>query len=520
MRKRNHNSNKPTDFQRDKFNADIVKKMGSMGEYGYSMPNLKSRQLKNGLEGMNKFSRMKKSSKETKQDIIEAIERKDIFAMRAISNYFYALSGVYSRGLHYLADMPTYSYLVTPNLNSFDVPLDKRAIQKDLDKALLFCEELNIQKTFGDITLKMLIDGAWYGYLRYNGKSFVFEELPINYCRSRYKVDGKPVVEFNVKYFDDAIVKPELKEQVLRTYPKEIVEGYIAFKNGQLPVDKTDMSGYWIRLNSLDAWKFSLRPDDQPFFISSAPKVIDFDDIREINKRKREQQLQKLLIQKVPLNKDGEFIFDMDEAAALHQNAVQMLANAVNVDVLTTFTDNELLEMAEEKSNQNEFDKWEKQVYNDMGISAQLFATDGNLALEKSIKADESLLPRIMKQYESFLMRTLNRFFTPDPNLYDFTFWFPPVTHYNRDEFIKTTKDLATFGYGKMLPAIAMGQTQRGFLSQIFFENDILNLHDRMVPLQSSHTSSGKEGEGGAGRPMKSEDEAADKTLQNRASIG
>ena len=58
--------------------------------------------------------------------------------------------------------------------------------------------------------------------------------------------------------------------------------------------------------------------------------------------------------------------------------------------------------------------------------------------------------------------------------------------------------------------------------SNIDFENDILQLHDRMVPLQSSHTSSGKgKGEGGeVGRPAKENDEVADKTLQNRASMG
>jgi hypothetical protein len=518
VRKKNNPS---TVFSREKFSSDTVKSMSSLSDYGYSMPTLANRRIKNGLEGMNKYSRFKKTSRETKQEIVEAIERKDLFAMRTISNYFYSVSGVYSRGLHYLADMPTYSYLITPNLNSFDVPLQKRGVQRDLDKALLFCEELDVQKTFSDITLKIFIDGAWYGYLRYNGQSYVFEELPINYCRSRYKANGKDVVEFNVKYFEDAIARPELRQEVLKTYPKEIVDGYIAYKNGVLPVDKTDMTGYWIRLSLHDAWKFSMRPDDQPFFISAVPKVIDFDDIREINKRKKEQQLQKLLIQKVPLNKDGEFIFDMEEAKALHQNAVMMLANAVNVDVLTTFTENELMEMSEDKNNMNEFEKWEKQVYNDMGISAQLFATDGNLALEKSIKADESLLPRLTKQYEDFMIRTLNRFFTPDPNLYDFSFWFPPITHYNRDEFIKTTKDLATFGYGKMLPAIAMGQTQRGFLSQIYFENDILQLHDRMVPLQSSHTSSGKgEGNGETGRPTLANDEASEKTIANRASIG
>ncbi len=521
MRKKNHSSNgKMLDYQREKFDTGVVKEMAKMTDFGYSMPTLNTRKIKNGLETMHKYSRFNKSSRETKQDIVEAIERKDIYAMRTISNYFYSVSGVYARGIHYLADMHTFSYLVTPNLNNFDVAIDKKQLQKDLDKALLFCEELNIQKTFAQITLKSIIDGAWYGYLRYNGQSYVFEELPINYCRSRYKINGKPAIEFNVKYFDDAIVKSDLRKQVLMTYPKEIVEGYIAYKEGRLESDSSHPGNYWIRLDNNNAWKFSLRDDDQPFFISSVPKVIDFDDIREINKRKKEQQLQKLLIQKVPLNKDGEFIFDMQEAKALHENAIQMLGNAINIDVLTTFTDNDLLEVAEEKSNQSEFEKWEKQVYNDMGISAQLFATDGNLALEKSIKSDESLLPRLLKQYETFLTRTLDRFFTPDPNLYDYTFWFPPVTHYNRDEFIKTTKDLATFGYGKMLPAIAMGQTQRAFLSQIYFENDILQLHDKMVPLQSSHTSSGKDGNGETGRPKKSNDEASDKTLQNRVSMG
>jgi hypothetical protein len=29
------------------------------------------------------------------------------------------------------------------------------------------------------------------------------QDLPINYCRSRYSVGGMPVVEFNMAFFDD-----------------------------------------------------------------------------------------------------------------------------------------------------------------------------------------------------------------------------------------------------------------------------------------------------------------------------
>ena len=44
----------------------------------------------------------------------------------------------------------------------------------------------------------------------------------------------------------------------------------------------------------------------------------------------------------MPLDKNGELIFDVDEAQQLHNNAVQMLASCIGVDVLTTFADVEV----------------------------------------------------------------------------------------------------------------------------------------------------------------------------------
>ena len=51
------------------------------------------------------------------------------------------------------------------------------------------------------------------------------------------------------------------------------------------------------------------------------------------------QQLLKILIQKLPLDKNGDLIFDVDEARDIHNNAVEMLRRAIGVDVLTTFAE-------------------------------------------------------------------------------------------------------------------------------------------------------------------------------------
>lgn len=47
--------------------------------------------------------------------------------------------------------------------------------------------------------------------------------------------------------------------------------------------------------------------------------------------------------QKLPLDKNGDLIFDVDEARDIHNNAVAMLKRAIGVDVLTTFADIEKL---------------------------------------------------------------------------------------------------------------------------------------------------------------------------------
>lgn len=71
------------------------------------------------------------------------------------------------------------------------------------------------------------------------------------------------------------------------------------------------------------------------------------------------------------MDKNGDLIFDLDEARDLHNNAVQMLKRAIGVDVLTTFADIESIDMSDKNTSttSDDLEKVERAVFNSLGIS-------------------------------------------------------------------------------------------------------------------------------------------------------
>lgn len=103
-------------------------------------------------------------------------------------------------------------------------------------------------------------------------------------------------------------------------------------------------------------------------------------------------------------------IFDVDEARDIHNNAVEMLQHAIGVDVLTTFADVQVEDMADSNTTttSDDLERVERTVYNSLGVSKNLFNTDSNLSLEKSILQDESTMRVLLLQFNSFLIRLHN----------------------------------------------------------------------------------------------------------------
>ena len=233
----------------------------------------------------------------------------------------------------------------------------------------------------------------------------------------------------------------------------------------------------------------------------------------------------------MPIDKNGDLIFDVDEAQQLHNNAVKMLSKAIGIDVLTTFADVDVADMADNKTSTttDELEKVERTVYNEAGTSQMLFNTDGNIALEKSILNDEASMWNLIQQFETFL-NTLLTPFNKSPKKVTYRAQILPTTIYNYKELAKQYKEHTQLGYSKMLPQIALGQSQSAILTTAYFENDVLDLVNVFIPPLMSSTMNaevlnrGKAGENangkeGAGRPEKADDQKSTKTIQNRESM-
>ena len=191
----------------------------------------------------------------------------------------------------------------------------------------------------------------------------------------------------------------------------------------------------------------------------------------------------------MPLDKNGDLIFDVDEARDIHNNAVEMLRRAIGVDVLTTFADVQVEDMADKNTTttRDDLEKVERSLYNALGVSRNLFNTDGNLSLEKSILDDESTMRALLLQFNIFYDKVASKL-SKNKNKYTYHLYFLETTQYNYKELSKQYKEMVQIGYSKMLPQIALGHSQSSILYAATFENEVLKLNEIMIPPLMSST--------------------------------
>ena len=462
-----------------------------------------------------------------KAAVIQAIENGDYEEMINISDYYYKTSGIYNRLCRYMAYLYRYDWMVTPYINDESQKTDK--LLNTFHKILKFLDEFNVKRFFGEVALKVIKNGCYYGYKIYNNNQLSIQELPSKYCRSRFKVDLKPVVEFNMRYFDDAFKDAKQKMRMLDLFPQEFKKGYLLYKQGKLVPEFTGDTSGWYMLDINYAFKFNINDSDYPIFMSVIPAIIDLNDTQELNLQKMKQKLLKIIIQKMPFDKNGDMIFDPDEAAQLHNNAVAMLKRAIGIDVLTTFADVEVASMNDNSvdSSADDLSIVEREVFNEAGVSQKQFNTDGNIALEKSILNDEASIYNLIIQFEEFLNDIIKPLYK-NPNKVYYRVQILSTTIYNYKDMSKMYKEQMQIGFSKFLPQIALGQSQSMILASAYFENEILDLVTLFIPPMMSSTMNveamtsvtGKNKEGG--RPTNEEvgKETSDKTLANKEALG
>lgn len=462
-----------------------------------------------------------------KQTVLKAIDTQNYTLMREISDFFYRTNGIYQRLCKYMSNLYCYDWMITPYNNS-NKTTDNEKILTSFYEALSLLDNFNVKAFLGKAAARVIRYGVYYGYIIEKDRTHsLIQELPANYCRSRYEVNGRPVVEFNMKYFDENFKDIQYRLRVIKAFPTEFQKGYVLFKEGKLPADFQGDSAGWYPLDVNHSIMFNNGGEQIPLFISTIPYLIDLDAAQDMDRRRMAQKLVKIIIQQMPLDKNGDLIFDVDEATELHNNAVRMLSKAIGVDVLTTFADVEVADLADNSSvtSVDELEKVERSVYNSTGMAQNLFNTDGNIALEKSIINDEASLYNLILQFESFLNYLIEKF-NKQPKKFTLKVQLLKTTVYNYKELSKQWKELAANGCcSRLLPTIALGQSQSSILANAYFETQVLDLAKLFIPPLTSNTMNsdtlktvkggGSEEDSKPGRKEKADDEKSDKTIAN-----
>ena len=452
--------------------------------------------------GKNRYERVKTYSLE---EIEKIIDSGSVEAQIALSRNYFLKGGFYQRLLLHYATILKYTGLLIPN-PSFGKDLSEQYITKKYNGAITFLDNAKLPKLFTHIAIKVLRDGCYYGVIQgVTDKSISILDLPIFYCRSRFKdKEGNDIVEFNVTYFD-TIHDKEYKKKALAAYPKEVVNWYRRFK-----ARKTNDP--WCYISPGVGFCMSLI-DDRPIFLNIIIAELEYDEAKDINKERDLEEIRKILVQHIPHLQDGGLLFEPEEALEMHKGAVDMLKKNENLSVLTTYADADAIVSKTSNDNAlNSVDKALSNIYATAGSSSQLFGTDSNLSLGTSITNDMALMMILAQKLENFITSIVNERYG-NSNI-AFTYKILPISYYNQKEYVETSLKLANSGYSFILPALAMDISQRELGNIKDLENNVLKLKEKLLPLSTSYTETGN-----VGRPEKDAQDKSAKTIANEESL-
>lgn len=504
--------------------ADFRKKLKDMPRTGG--------RLISGVGGLSRWSSYRSNAVGegfSLEEIKAIIRRGDQSELRRLSKYYYRTNGHYRNNINFLASLPRYDTVVSP-IYDLKKKKDKEKIISLFYKVNSYIDDLNIAVSFRHISQEILINGVYYGIIREDEGKPTIQDLPVEYCRTRFKdYNGLDLLEFNLLYFDN-ITDDGLREEVLKGFPRQVELAYRKFHKGR-------RKEQWVEIpSSMGGISFSYG-DKTPLLVASIPDLQKLEEATDREGKRDENELYKLLIQQMPIDNKGELVFQLDEVADIHASVAEMLQNIDTLDVLTTFGETSLESIQDSSAASQSADRIEKyktNAYDALGRSAILFNADGSASLAYSINKDEALMKSITDIYANWLKYQINFHFAT--SICHFDFAILPTTAFNQKEVQSQYFNGAQYGYSKMYAGVALGIKQSAQLSLMDFENDFLKMTEKMVPLQSSYTTSGKEIEksaeksggvsgsaditDGGGRPEMDATEKTEKTLSNIESQG
>lgn len=429
--------------------------------------------------------------------------------IREVSRFLERNSTLYKKILMYYAATPLFYYNLI-QINDYMKSINESKVIKKFQDVSKQINGFNIKKDMYNAIYQTVRDGMYVGFEYSDGDNRFLMPLDIKYCRIRGKnTHGEWVVYFNAAFFsgDNVMYVEGIDGDTSGCWDSVFVDGYNAYKN--------DRNMQWFRLPPERTFAMISGSDDQfdvplPLLVGLFINLMDLQDMEQILADKTELENYKLLINKIPLVKNSndvdDFALSLSLAKDFHNQFDGQVPALVGLALSPGF-ETEVIDF--NKSNTTEdTDKLAQSIqnlFNNAGVSQIVVAgglSSSSIGLKHALENDSSNIWLYVNRIESWI-----NFYISQNISEGYLFYIHPITWFNREDYIKEKKDIATLGGSALDYLTACGDTPYIAWQKINFEN-ILGIKSLMIPLKSSYTDSANNGENS--KPKKNDDDLSE----------
>lgn len=391
--------------------------------------------------------------------------------------YLYSASPHFRRIIQYFAGLSDLSYVISPH--RVDISKQKtKSMRNNYLKTRDLLANMDIKNQFPQILTVCWREDVFYGTFISASDSITVQRLPSDYC-SISVIEGNVYnVTFDFSYFDQ-------NSMFLPYYPPEFQAKYDLYKSDvtQMRYQELDSpSSFAIKLNT-DIPDYAVPP-----MVGILREIFDIEDYKGLKLTRTELENYAILVMKLGMTDDGEYIMPYNKAKDFWFNLDSVLPEEVG-SVLTPMP---IEKIGFDRSGVGDTDavaEAEQRLFGAAGISSLLFNNEkaSANALLLSIKVDQSETFRLVKSIE----QVINRYIQSQKFGKNFRITFLDVSAFNRkeagDEYLKACQ------YG--IPMVSyycasQGMTQADMEGLAFLENEMMGIKEKFIPLQSSATQS------------------------------
>lgn len=467
---------------------------------------------------------------------------------RKLAMFVYNTEGVVTNAIDYMTSLPCLDKVIYSKkriFSNFKIAKSKIIKNKDLMTSVL--TSINDKQFIRDALFIAMNEGTVFYYFDTTSKvndntkfmrdwdvesiieicdlglNAVMTPLPYEYCKIVGRKNGRYVIAFNLRYFDESITEEE-KKRKLKKYPKEIRDGYLKWEKG------LKESTNWLVLNNDHTIAFKIKskisePWGRPLAIAAIADILYQNEFVDTKRNVLRELNNRVVIQILPEGKDkGSCALTKTQQEDQHNKVKTAVLQKNNRGGTSFFTvaagtkfDTLNVSTFDIFDNKNESDLTDK-IALDLGMAAQLLGATSTGTFAGGQHNLDMVMSQIYTwiqdiQYE--LNHVINACIIKDKkNKVEVNYL--PTSLVNRQTFFDMMKTLYTTAGGSLTMLVAATGMSPDVYFNILDEEIDNNIFEKYLPHLTSSTISKDDNVGG--RPQTNN--PSENTIKSRNNNG